>query len=166
LLNQNVSIAPAQEAAAEDPAELTQDGDDASAAARLGKIVTAAVEANRIDLYLQPLVTLPQRKVRYYEVVSRLRDENDKVLKAAEFIAAAEMEGLMPRIDNQVMLRCVQVLRRLLVRNKDIGLFCNFAAATLRDTLTFSQCLDFLDANRVLAPSFVLEFKQSTLRNL
>src|SRR5262249_51635256 len=31
---------------------------------------------------------------------------------------------------------------------------------------TFSQCLDFLEANRALAPSFVLEFKQSTFRRL
>ena len=31
---------------------------------------------------------------------------------------------------------------------------------------TFAQCLDFLEANRALAPSFVLEFKQATFRNL
>ena len=31
---------------------------------------------------------------------------------------------------------------------------------------TFAQCLDFLEANRALAPSLVLEFKQSTFRNL
>ncbi len=30
----------------------------------------------------------------------------------------------------------------------------------------FAQCLDFLEANRALAPSFVLEFKQSAFRNL
>jgi cyclic-di-GMP phosphodiesterase, flagellum assembly factor TipF len=65
-----------------------------------------------------------------------------------------------------VMLRCVQVLRRLMVRNKEVGVFCNVAASTLGNTATFSQCLDFLDANRALAPSFVLEFKQSTFRNL
>ena len=46
--------------------------------------------------------------------------------------------------NNQVLLRCVQVLRRLLVRNKDIGLFCNIAAVTLRDVDTFKQCLDAL----------------------
>src|SRR5262249_9679664 len=28
--------------------------------------VRSAVEENRVDIYLQPLVTLPQRKVRYY----------------------------------------------------------------------------------------------------
>ena len=65
-----------------------------------------------------------------------------------------------------VMLRCVQVLRRLMVRNKDVGVFCNVAAATLGNPTTFAQCLDFLEANRALAPSFVLEFKQATFRNL
>jgi len=53
-----------------------------------------------------------------------------------------------------------------MVRNKDVGVFCNVAAATLGNPTTFAQCLDFLEANRALAPSLVLEFKQSTFRNL
>ncbi|MFX5252869.1 EAL domain-containing protein, partial [Acinetobacter baumannii] len=61
------------------------------------------------------------------------------------------------------MLRCVQVLRRLMVRNKDVGVFCNVSATTLTNPTHFAQCLDFLEANRALAPSFVLEFKQATL---
>jgi cyclic-di-GMP phosphodiesterase TipF (flagellum assembly factor) len=159
LLHQDVSIAPTP------TAEPTAPKPSLTAPA-IAKVIRAAVDANRIDLYLQPLVTLPQRKVRYYEVMSRLRDEDDKILTATEFIEAAESSGLMARIDNQVLLRCVQVLRRLLVRNKDIGLFCNLAATTLRDAEMFKQCLDFLDANRALAPSLVLEFRQSTFRGL
>jgi cyclic-di-GMP phosphodiesterase TipF (flagellum assembly factor) len=125
-----------------------------------------AVEDNRIDIFLQPMVTLPQRKVRYYEAVTRLRDDKDQVLAAEDFIGIAETSGLVGRIDHMVMLRCVQVLRRLMVRNKDVGVFCNVSAATIGNPGTFSQCLDFLEANRALAPSFILEFKQSTFRNL
>ena len=125
-----------------------------------------AIEENRLDIYLQPMVTLPQRKVRYYEAVTRLRDDKDQVLAAEDFIAAAESAGLIGRIDHAVMLRCVQVLRRLMVRNKDVGVFCNVSAATLGNPTSFAQCLDFLEANRALAPSFVLEFKQTTFRNL
>lgn len=128
--------------------------------------VKGAVEENRIDIYLQPMVTLPQRKVRFYEAVTRLRDDKDEILAAEDFIAIAEAAGLIGRIDHMVMLRCVQVLRRLMVRNKDVGIFCNVAAATLGNPTTFAQCLDFLEANRALAPSFVLEFKQATFRNL
>jgi cyclic-di-GMP phosphodiesterase TipF (flagellum assembly factor) len=128
--------------------------------------VRSALEENRIDIYLQPMVTLPQRKVRFYEAVTRLRDEKDQILAAEDFISTAEAAGLIGRIDHMVMLRCVQVLRRLMVRNKEVGIFCNVAAATLGNTATFSQCLDFLEANRALAPSFVLEFKQATFRHL
>jgi cyclic-di-GMP phosphodiesterase TipF (flagellum assembly factor) len=125
-----------------------------------------AIEENRLDIYLQPMVTLPQRKVRFYEAVTRLRDDNDQIIAADDFIATAEAGGLIGRIDHMVMLRCVQVLRRLMVRNKEVGVFCNVSAATLGNPTNFAQCLDFLEANRALAPSFVLEFKQATFRNL
>ena len=128
--------------------------------------VKTAIEENRLDIYLQPMVTLPQRKVRFYEAVTRIRDENDRVLVADDFLPFVEATGLIGRVDHAVMLRCVQVLRRLMVRNKEIGVFCNMAAATLRDPATFASCLDFLEANRALAPNFVIEFKQATFRNL
>src|SRR3954465_6689579 len=128
--------------------------------------VKNAVEESRLDIYLQPMVTLPQRKVRFYEAVTRLRDDKDQILAADDFIATAEAGGLIGKIDHMVMLRCIQVLRRLMVRNKDVGVFCNVSAATLGNPANFAQCLDFLEANRALAPSFVLEFKQATFRNL
>jgi cyclic-di-GMP phosphodiesterase TipF (flagellum assembly factor) len=128
--------------------------------------VKIAIEENRLDIYLQPMVTLPQRKVRFYEAVTRIRDENDQVLVAEDFLPFVEAAGLIGRVDHTVMLRCVQVLRRLMVRNKEVGVFCNMAAATLGNPATFAPCLDFLEANRALAPSFVIEFKQAMFRNL
>jgi cyclic-di-GMP phosphodiesterase TipF (flagellum assembly factor) len=128
--------------------------------------VKAAIEENRLEIYLQPMVTLPQRKVRFYEAVTRIRDENDQIVPAEDFIRVAEAAGLIGRIDHMVMLRCVQVLRRLMVRNKDVGVFCNLAAATLGNPVIFTQCLDFLEANRALAPSLIIEFKQAAFRKL
>ena len=147
-------------------AAVTSEPADSRSQAQILSAVKSAVEENRIDIYLQPMVSLPQRKVRFYEAVTRLRDDKDQMLAADDFIGVAEAAGLIGRIDHMVMLRCVQVLRRLMVRNKDVGVFCNVAAATLGNPATFAQCLDFLEANRALAPSLVLEFKQATFRNL
>jgi cyclic-di-GMP phosphodiesterase TipF (flagellum assembly factor) len=144
----------------------TSDSTPSRSHAQVLAAVRNAVEENRVDIYLQPMVTLPQRKVRFYEAVTRLRDDKDQILAAEDFIGVAETSGLIGRIDHMVMLRCVQVLRRLMVRNKEVGVFCNVSAATLGNTATFAQCLDFLEANRALAPSFVLEFKQATFRRL
>ena len=131
----------------------------------IGELVARAADANRIDLYLQPIVTLPQRKVRYYEAMSRLRTEDGDIVPAGDFIDVAEAVGLMPKIDNLSVFRCVQVTRRLQLKSRDVGLFCNISASTLTDATYFKQFLDFMDANRALANALMLEFTQSAYRS-
>jgi cyclic-di-GMP phosphodiesterase, flagellum assembly factor TipF len=122
-----------------------------------------ALDASRVDLYLQPVVTLPQRKVRYYEALSRLKAENGDLVAAGDFIAYAEAGALMPMLDHLSALRCVQVVRRLLLKNRDMGLFCNLSGATLTDS-GFPKFLEFMEANRAIAPALVFEFTQSAAR--
>jgi cyclic-di-GMP phosphodiesterase TipF (flagellum assembly factor) len=128
-------------------------------------VIGKAVDANRIDLYLQPIVTLPQRKVRYYEALSRLRTEEGDVITAGDFIEYAESVGMMPKIDNLLLFRCVQVTRRLQLKSRDVGLFCNVSATTLSDPANFRQFLDFMDANRALNNALMFEFTQDAYRN-
>jgi len=131
---------------------------------QIAETIAKAIEADRIDLYLQPVVTLPQRKVRAYEALSRLRMEDGDVVPASDFIGVAESVGLMPKIDNLLAFRCVQVMRRLQLKSRDVGLFCNVSTATLTDPSFFKQFLDFMDANRALASSLNFEFSQSAYR--
>ena len=109
----------------------------------IGELIAKAADANRIDLYLQPIVTLPQRKVRYYEALSRLRTEAGDIIPAGDFIDIAERVGLMPKIDNMLVFRCVQVVRRLQLKSRDVGLFCNISASTLTDAIYFKQLARF-----------------------
>ncbi len=131
----------------------------------IGELIGRAADANRIDLYLQPIVTLPQRKVRYYEALSRLRTEESDIIPAGDFIDYAEAVGLMPKIDNLLLFRCVQVTRRLQLKSRDVGLFCNISASTLTDAGYFRQILDFMDANRALANALMFEFTQEAYRS-
>ena len=109
------------------------------------------------------MVTLPQRKVRYYEALSRLKADNGELVAAGDFLPYAEAGALMPRLDHLLALRCVQVVRRLLLKNRDIGLFCNVSGATLTNS-GFPKFLEFMEANRAIAPSLVFEFTQSAVR--
>jgi cyclic-di-GMP phosphodiesterase, flagellum assembly factor TipF len=125
--------------------------------------IGAAIDSGRIDLYLQPIVMLPQRKVRFYEAMSRLKADNGDVVAAADFLKYAEAGALMPKLDHLTVLRCVQVVRRLLLKNREIGLFCNVSGLSLTDA-SFSTFLEFVEANRAIAPSLVFEFSQSAVR--
>jgi cyclic-di-GMP phosphodiesterase, flagellum assembly factor TipF len=103
--------------------------------------------------------------VRYYEAMSRMKAESGEVIAAGDFIKYAEAGLLMPKLDHMTVMRCVQVVRRLLIKNRDIGLFCNLSSTTLIDP-AFPQLLEFLEANRAIGPALVFEFTQSAVRAL
>jgi cyclic-di-GMP phosphodiesterase TipF (flagellum assembly factor) len=168
-------IEPVAEAAApEKPAEVPPPASELVAtgplkgltAEEIAATISGAIEGGRIDLYLQPIVTLPQRKVRYYEAMTRLRTGDGTLILPSDFLAHAEKADLVAKIDNMQLFRSVQVLRRLMLKNREIGLFCNVSMATLNDADVFRQFYDFLEANRALSSSLTLEFTQSALRNM
>ena len=124
-------------------------------------IVRAALDANRIDLYLQPVVSLPQRRTYFYEGFSRLRDEKGDVLAPAAFLQAAEDANLITDLDNLMLFRCVQIIRRLTKSDRRIGIFCNVSLRSIADEEFFPAFLDFLRRNSDLAGSLIFEMTQA-----
>jgi cyclic-di-GMP phosphodiesterase TipF (flagellum assembly factor) len=127
--------------------------------------IRASLEENRVDLYLQPIVSLPQRKLRFYEALSRLRAEDGSVIMPAQYIAVAAPAGLMSVVDNLLLFRCVQIVRRLTQKHRDIGVFCNISGDTLADAEFFPQFLEYMQANRDLAGQIIFEFAQGAVLN-
>ena len=123
--------------------------------------VREALAENRVDLYLQPVVTLPQRRTIFYESFSRLRDETGRVMMPAEYLAVAEPEGLVTAIDNLLLFRCVQIVRRLAKQDRKVGIFCNISTLSLADETFFPHFLEMLAANRDLAGALIFELGQA-----
>lgn len=126
--------------------------------------IREAIEANRVALYLQPIVSLPQRKVRYYEAMAGLRTACGDLVPPAALLPQVEAAGLSAPIDHAMLLRGIQASRRLSIKNRDAGLFCRVAAATLVDPEIFPQFLEFAEANRAIAPAFVFAFSHAAYR--
>lgn len=124
-------------------------------------LIHDALEHSRIDVYLQPVVSLPQRKLTFYETFSRLRSPEGAEIEPAKYLAVAERTGLITAIDNNLLFRCVQLVRRAQRRNLKLGFFCNISPHTLRDTSFFPEFIDFMERNERLAPSLVFEFAQT-----
>jgi cyclic-di-GMP phosphodiesterase TipF (flagellum assembly factor) len=129
-------------------------------------LVQRAVKAGRVEIFLQPIVTLPQRKVRYYEATPRLRADDGSLLQPSDYDHLARAGRLQPEIDLQVLLRSVQVLRRLATRNRDVGLFVDLSADTLADTEAMVRFAEFLEANRAFGSSLVFQIAQDQMRML
>jgi len=123
--------------------------------------VQDALAENRVDLYLQPIVTLPQRRTVYYESYTRLRDASGRIMLPSEYMSVAESEGLLPAIDNLLLFRCAQIVRRLARQDRKVGVFCNISMASLGDETFFPQFLDFLGQNKDLKDALIFELGQA-----
>jgi cyclic-di-GMP phosphodiesterase, flagellum assembly factor TipF len=125
------------------------------------RTVQDALADNRVDLYLQPVVTLPQRRTTFYESFTRLRDGTGRVLMPAEYLSVAEGEGLVPAIDNLLLFRCAQIVRRLATQDRKVGVFCNVSLTSLGDETFFPKFLEFLSENRDLKDALIFELGQA-----
>jgi cyclic-di-GMP phosphodiesterase TipF (flagellum assembly factor) len=140
-------------------------GADHRTSGALLETIRDALTENRVDLYLQPVVGLPQRKTVFYESFSRLRDETGRVMMPAEYLSVAEPAGLMTAIDNLLLFRCVQIVRRLAKQDRKIGIFCNISMASLADESFFPGFLDLLTDNKDLAGALIFEVGQSAFES-
>jgi cyclic-di-GMP phosphodiesterase TipF (flagellum assembly factor) len=136
-------------------------GGDARQSPALLDTVREALTENRVDLFLQPIVALPQRRTQYYESFSRLRDATGRVMMPAEYLSVAEPGGLVTAIDNLLLFRCVQIVRRLAKQDRKIGIFCNISTASLADESFFPQFLELLTINRDLSGALIFEIGQA-----
>ena len=81
----------------------------------------------------------------------------------AQYIAVAGQAGLMSVVDNLLLFRCVQIVRRLTAKNRDIGIFCNISGETLADREFFPQFLEYMHTNRDLVGQIIFEFDQQAV---
>ena len=126
-------------------------------------IMRDALRQNRVDLYLQPIVSLPQRKHRYFECFSAVRNANGAVITPDRYIEIAKKSGLIKAIDNMLLFRCIQLVKKIQKHDYTTSFFCNVSPTTRADREFFQEFREFLERNEDLAPSIVFEFSQADI---
>jgi cyclic-di-GMP phosphodiesterase TipF (flagellum assembly factor) len=127
-------------------------------------LVRAAVKQDRIDLFMQPIVNLPQRKLRFFEMFSRIRIKPQVYLAAERYIEVAIRQDLAPSIDNLLLLRSLQMIRD--TGDDSHAYFCNITSLTLNDPKFMGDLVEFIAQNRELAPRLVFELGQRDLASI
>ena len=128
-------------------------------------LVRDGIAKDRVDMVLQPMVSLPQRKRKFYEAYTRIRDEEGETITPGQYIAIAEREGMVKALDNMMLFRCVQQLRNRQGRDGNFGFFCNISPHTLADTKFFNDFIVFMTEISSLAQDLIFEFSHATIAN-
>lgn len=107
--------------------------------------IRAALETNRFELYLQPIVpSRDLKQVSHYETLLRLIGPGNEIISPVQFIPVAEQYGLVKKIDLWVVSTLLQKLRAYPEFSERVNFISiNLSAESLMDVL-FKEELDQL----------------------
>lgn len=109
------------------------------------KLLTAAVEAGQLSLWLQPMVQGEDQALVHYQAFSRIPSpEGD--LRASAFLPVAERLGLTAGIDRMVVARVLAMLKE----NPEQTLAISLGVATVADELFAEDFLERLNKEPAL----------------
>jgi cyclic-di-GMP phosphodiesterase, flagellum assembly factor TipF len=131
-----------------------------------GAAISQAIAEARIEIYLQPVVQLPQRKTCGYEALVRLRLDAETLLVPAEFLSVVESRGLGATLDAMVLTRTLAIARYLASRPDNLYVSCNISASTWSEPRAISSIARLLENYRNIVPHFVMEIPQRIFRSL
>ncbi|MBI5917912.1 MAG: EAL domain-containing protein [Nitrosomonadales bacterium] len=96
---------------------------------RRGDFLRRALQEDRIEAYLQPIVQLSDGQPMAFEALARIRD-GDRVIAAGQFIEAAEELGMIRELDMRIFHKGLVALARA---NPETKMFFNLSARTFAD---------------------------------
>ena len=125
--------------------------------------VKQALEENRIEVWLQPVLPLKKEGQLSFEALVRLRDERGAVVSPDDFLPAAERFGILHQIDHLVLYRVIDLMRE----HAELRVSVNLSSRTLTDARFPELVKGLLNGSDVEPARIYFEITETTMiRNL
>ena len=149
------------------PAPLKAANDEAPLSVSATRnLMRHAVKQKEIEVFVQPIMTLPQRKTRFYEMYARLPRGNGRFVSASKFMNLAREQGMDGQIDTLLLGECLKIVKASAHIEKATPFFINISKAALSNRTYMSTLLGFVKANRALAGRLIFEIQHTDYRSL
>lgn len=132
----------------------------------LEAVLERAVGTEDIEIHLQPVMTLADRRTQLYAAHPRVRDGRGGLIRPETYGRAAYEAGLAADIERIAFRRTVQILSRLVERGKQRPMFCPISAETLRDGTFLRAIHETLKAGPALSANLILEMPEASIGQL
>lgn len=123
--------------------------------------VKDTLERDRMELMLQPIVSLADCTVRDYEVLARMLCDDGQVILPGGFMPAAERFGLSVSIDRWMVDRAITELADLHERGEAVRFAINLSPRALEDQSLLSLIQRRLDETQVSPLALTFEITET-----
>ncbi|MGX7703729.1 EAL domain-containing protein [Methylobacterium sp. Gmos1] len=124
-----------------------------------------AALAQGLEVHLQPVVSLPQRKVAFYEALARLR-VGEALLSPAEFVRVLERHGRTTELDRLMLARVTAIGQHLASRGSETPVAYALSPGSLFEPGFLRAVGRLIDLHPELAGRMILALPQRSWRSL
>ena len=152
------------------PAPKPKNYEDFSASANLSdhsiRSLLRDASNGRVEMFLQPIMRLPQRKPRYYEMFARIRSKPGVYIPAARYMKIA-LENLAIRdVERALLVDCLDLLAATENLERAAPFFINVTPTSLKSAMFMKKLISFIASHRKLADRLIFEIAQKDFANL
>ncbi len=124
-----------------------------------------AIENDKLEVFYQPIVTLPSGGVVGVEALIRWRNEDGELIGPGGFLDVAEEAGLMPQISRIVLRSAAEVGAEFARAGRDLVVSVNVDGQDLADTGFVERTLQTLTDTGMSPHKLLLEITESAVYN-
>lgn len=122
-----------------------------------------AIKENRLALLYQPIISLHGEPGERYQIYTALRDKNNQLVPASEFVMRIERTGYGKMLDRWIILNALKKLSELRNKGADMRLFIKLSSNSILDK-DLPQWLSEQFKTNNISPNFVcFEIKEAVL---
>lgn len=128
--------------------------------------VERAIDDGKVLFHIDPIFTLPQRRVHGYDLTPRLRLEGGELATASEFMPVRGGESVVRRIETRAVEEAVVLSHRARNNKVSLTLYVPLSKTTLGDVASVNQITAMLEANRNAVSVINFAISEDDWRNL
>ncbi len=122
--------------------------------------ITDGLESDKFILHYQPIVNIDGDEKEHYEVLIRLKAEDDQLIYPQQFIPVATKYGFITEIDHWVITKALESIKSA---QSNIMLFIKLSHQTLTDASFPNWLADTLKRSGVAGDKLAFEVRESEL---
>jgi diguanylate cyclase (GGDEF)-like protein len=127
--------------------------------------VRRALAEDRFDLFAQPIVSIPDKKVMHHELLIRMRDQDGGYLSPGAFLPAAERYQLMSDIDRCVIRKAIKLLQDSQKAGSELHVSINLSGQSIGEEGFLSYVTERLDLLGACATQVCFEVTETVAVN-
>lgn len=122
------------------------------------------IESNKIEIHLQPIVSIKDKKIFAFEALTRAKDENNELISPLYLFEQARKEHLSEILDCYVRRLALEKFSEYYKNDNSILLFLNFESSVV-DNETEDSFFQDVTNNHINPSNIIIEIKEDSVKD-